>query len=142
MDICEPVKTKWTNREMTTASVWASHQDKQNIKPPQITYTGFPWLAVKGWTGYPGKPGNLGESVWFLPSLLATRIWNVHFNKSVVFIWILSLLYKKQAFKTEKSVSINPEDKLPKIIKISNVILKVADYNLFKKKGPSNSSCT
>lgn len=77
---------------------------QQNIKPLKITYTAFPWHGVKGCTGYPGKPENLGKSIWFLPSLLATRIFKVHFNKSVVFILILSLLYKKQAFKTERSV--------------------------------------
>lgn len=134
------IKTKWTNREMTTASVWASSQGKGNTKSPKITPTAFPWLGVKGWTGYPCKPQNLGESVWFLPSLLATRIYKVHFNKSAVFIWVLSLLYQKQAFKTDRSLSINPEDKPPEIITNSNAVFKVPDYNLFKKK--VWSSCT
>lgn len=49
---------------------------------------------------------------------------------------------RKQLFRRERSVYINPEDKPPEITAISDVVFKVADCILFEKKTPSSSSCT
>lgn len=132
---------------MTTLYVWASTKaTKTSVCPKSCTQPSH-GLEQKHVCDAQTKLANQGA--WGEASPFFLFYWSPESEKDILtnllflFLFEFCLCYiRKQLFKRERSVYINPEDKPPEMMIISNAIFKVADYILFDKKTPSSSSCT